>query len=188
MTRIVLIAFAALLVAGTTAAAQQPEGEAAEPAPAGEPRPPDLGAPTEAAPPAAQPDPNAIRAPEERRMAPPAGANLQAQCEDLLRSDAAWRTRLRDQLTQRLLVDDQAAEELTRENLEWRARMKQELATEIHQEDADEMATNRKHVIMAYAALWVITALFIIYMYMRQVRLRDEIARLEREIRDAAKS
>jgi hypothetical protein len=178
MKRIVLIAFGALFLAGGTAAAQSPEGAAAEPALAADQAPPEAGV---------QPDPSAIRAPEERRM-PPAGANLQEQCEDLLRSDAAWRTRLRDQLTQRLLVDDEGANELTKENLEWRALMKKELATEIHQQDADEMATNRKHVIMAYAALWVITALFIIYMYMRQVRLREEIARLERDIRDAARS
>lgn len=170
-----------LLGAGSAAAQQAPAGQGAEPAPPL----PDDGA-DRAAP---MDEPPASIAPAEtgRRMAP-SGAQLQQLCEDQLRTDAAWRTRLRDQLTERLLADDADAEsQLSKENLDWRARMKRTLAVEIHQEDADEMATNRKHVIMAYAALWILTALFIIYMYMRQMRLREEITRLEREIRDAAK-
>lgn len=175
-----LVSFVFIALVAPVAAAQQP---ATADRVAAEPAEPAVAAPR--AEPAIAPD--ADEPAPERRMAPPTATLLQ-QCEDLLRSDAAWRTRLRDQLTARLLVSDEQAEsELSKENLNWRARMKQELAVEIHQQDADLMATNRKHVIMAYAALWVLAVLFIVYMYRRQMRLREEIARLEREIRDAAK-
>jgi cell division protein FtsL len=68
---------------------------------------------------------------------------------------------------------------------QWRAELKQQLAAEVHAEDANQMLTNRKHVVMAYAALWILVALFVVFMWLKQKDLKTEIARLEREVRAA---
>lgn len=70
---------------------------------------------------------------------------------------------------------------------DWRADVKQKLEPEIHEEDARKMLVNRRHVVMAYAALWVIVLGFVVFMWIRQRRLQAEIARLERDIAQATK-
>lgn len=95
--------------------------------------------------------------------APPAGgepyrSQMRSQCEDELEKDA-----------------------------DWRADMKLRIAPEVHAEDAQQMLTNRRHVVMAYASLWVLVAGFVVFMWLRQRGLQAEIARLEREIAQAAK-
>ncbi|WP_428263766.1 hypothetical protein [Haliangium sp.] len=69
----------------------------------------------------------------------------------------------------------------------WRAELKQQLTPEIHQEDANQMLTNRYHVVMAYALLWIVMLGFVVFMWVRQRGLSAEIARLERELAEAAK-
>lgn len=78
-------------------------------------------------------------------------------------------------------------EEALRNDAQWRAELKQQLAAEVHQQDASLMLTNKKHVVMAYAALWILVAGFVVFMWLKQQGLKAEIARLESEIRDAAK-
>jgi CcmD family protein len=96
--------------------------------------------------------------------APPAGGGepyrsaMRSQCEDEIEKDA-----------------------------DWRADIKLRIAPEVHAEDAQQMLTNRRHVVMAYAALWVLVAGFVVFMWMRQRGLQAEIERLEREIAQAAK-
>ncbi len=68
----------------------------------------------------------------------------------------------------------------------WRAELKKQLAPEVHQEDADLMLTNRRHVVAAYAVLWIVLLLFVVFMWLRQQRLTGEIARLERDLRQAS--
>lgn len=70
---------------------------------------------------------------------------------------------------------------------DWRADIKLRIAPEVHTEDAQQMLTNRRHVVMAYAALWVLVAGFVVFMWLRQRGLQAEIERLEREIAQAAK-
>lgn len=70
---------------------------------------------------------------------------------------------------------------------DWLADVKQKLAPEIHEEDARQMLVNRRHVVMAYAALWVIVLGFVVFMWVRQRGLQAEIARLERDISRATK-
>jgi predicted secreted protein len=110
----------------------------------------------------AEPPPGATEAP---RMQPPA-AEL----------GAARAAALREQCESALIADAQ-----------WRAELKQRLAAEVHQEDARAMLTNKKHVVMAYAALWILVTLFVVFMWMKQRDLKAEIARLEGEIRAATK-
>ena len=70
---------------------------------------------------------------------------------------------------------------------DWRADIKLRIAPEVHAEDAQQMLTNRRHVVLAYAALWALVAGFVVFLWMRQRGLQAEIERLEREIAQAAK-
>jgi hypothetical protein len=54
-----------------------------------------------------------------------------------------------------------------------------------HADAAEEIATNEHHVILAYAAMWVVAALFLIFLWRRQVALRAELARLKRDLEAA---
>jgi CcmD family protein len=88
----------------------------------------------------------------------PYRSTMRSQCEDELEKDA-----------------------------DWRADVKLRIAPEVHAEDAQQMLTNRRHVVMSYAALWVLVAGFVVFMWLRQRGLLAEIERLEREIAQAAK-
>ncbi len=54
-----------------------------------------------------------------------------------------------------------------------------------HEVAAARIATNERHVILAYAAMWLVAAAFVIFLWMRQRALRGEIDQLRREL-DAA--
>jgi hypothetical protein len=56
-----------------------------------------------------------------------------------------------------------------------------------HQEAASDIEKNKRHVIGAYAAMWVIAGLFLLYLLQRQQRLKAEIAQLRRDLDAAAK-
>jgi hypothetical protein len=86
----------------------------------------------------------------------------------------------------RSAMRSQCEDELAKD-ADWRADVKLRLAPEVHEEDAQQMLTNRRHVVMAYAALWALVAGFVVFLWMRQRGLQAEIARLGREIEQAAK-
>jgi hypothetical protein len=54
-----------------------------------------------------------------------------------------------------------------------------------HIDAAEHIATNEKHVILAYAAMWVAAAVFLLFLWRRQQGLVGQIDRLQREL-DAA--
>jgi hypothetical protein len=56
-----------------------------------------------------------------------------------------------------------------------------------HQEAVADVEKNERHVIGAYAAMWVIAALFLLYLLRRQQGLRAEIEQLRRDLDAAAK-
>ncbi|HUJ58543.1 MAG TPA: hypothetical protein VLX92_08625 [Kofleriaceae bacterium] len=58
---------------------------------------------------------------------------------------------------------------------------------QVHQDAEYHVEKNERHVIYAYAAMWVIAALFVVFLWLRQVGLRAEIAQLRRELDAAAK-
>ncbi len=87
----------------------------------------------------------------------PYASPMRAQCEDELIKDATWR-----------------------------AELKLQLAPEIHEQDANQMLTNRRHVVLSYALLWALMLFFVVFMWRRQRGLSAEISRLEREIERAA--
>lgn len=52
-----------------------------------------------------------------------------------------------------------------------------------HQDALHHIQKNERHVIYAYAALWVIAALLLAYLFMRQQALKAEIATLRTDLR-----
>ena len=68
-----------------------------------------------------------------------------------------------------------AAEELV-------ARTKQQ-----HEDAAHSIAKNERHVILAYAAMWLLAAGFVLFLWRRQQGLQAEISRLRRDLEAAAK-
>lgn len=68
----------------------------------------------------------------------------------------------------------------------WRAELKDALRPEVHEAEAALIQKNEKHVVMAYAALWVLTVAFLVLLWFRQARLVREIAALEEKVAKAA--
>ena len=68
----------------------------------------------------------------------------------------------------------------------WQAELRNAMRPEVHQEDANIMAKNKKHVVMAYGALWGLTVVFVVLLWLRQRRLLAEIDRLAQQISKAA--
>ena len=58
---------------------------------------------------------------------------------------------------------------------------------ETHLHAADDVARNERHVIFAYAAMWLVAAGFVIFLWRRQQELNRELASLKRELADALK-
>jgi hypothetical protein len=104
------------------------------------------------------------RVPDEP-MPPAAAADARKACTDAMNQDPAFAKSIID------TVDKQAE-----------ARTLQ-----AHAEAAKHIQKNEKHVIYAYAAMWVIAALFVGFLWMRQQALKAEIAQLRRDLDDAAK-
>ena len=56
-----------------------------------------------------------------------------------------------------------------------------------HARAADAIKKNEKHVVLAYAAFWALTALFVVFLWRRQQGLKGEIAQLKRDLDAASK-
>lgn len=56
-----------------------------------------------------------------------------------------------------------------------------------HVDAAGKIAKNEKHVVLAYAAMWVIAAAFVLFLWRRQQHLKSEIAHLRRDLDAATK-
>jgi hypothetical protein len=55
----------------------------------------------------------------------------------------------------------------------------------LHQDAAARIATNEKHVFMAYAAMWIAAAVFVGFLWRRQQGLKAQIARLSDDLERA---
>jgi len=56
-----------------------------------------------------------------------------------------------------------------------------------HNDAFHHIQKNEAHVIYAYAAMWVLAAAFVVFLWRRQQHLRGEIAQLRSELAAAAK-
>jgi CcmD family protein len=150
---------------------------AGQPAAAADPAAAPAAAPTAAAPaaapapaaPAAAParpaaaDPTAQAAPTDADPTAPASnlpqryvSPMRGQCEDELRKDAGWHAELAEQLRR-----------------------------EVRVADAKEILRNRRHVVIAYGAIWLGAVGFLVVLYLRQRRFEAEIERLSRDLAQA---
>ena len=68
----------------------------------------------------------------------------------------------------------------------WQAELRDSVRAEVHEQDAAITMANKKHVVMAYGALWGLTVVFLVLLWLRQRRLTGEIAALEDQIKKAA--
>lgn len=81
---------------------------------------------------------------------------MRAECEAEIEKDAVWNATLRDRY--------------------W---------AEFHEQAERKWRRDKRHVVLAYAALWVLSVLFLGFLYLRQQRLVGEIGRLERDLQRA---
>jgi CcmD family protein len=56
-----------------------------------------------------------------------------------------------------------------------------------HRDAADKIARNERHVILAYGAIWVVSAAFVLFLWARQRVLKEEISRLRNDLAAAMK-
>jgi len=67
------------------------------------------------------------------------------------------------------------------------AELRLQADQEQHQKAASAVEKNQKHVIMGYAAMWIIAAAFVMFLWSRQQALRNEIAGLKADLDAATK-
>ena len=108
-------------------------------------------------------------APAEPTPAPAAASDAHQVCIDALNADPELAKRVVETYNKKAV---QAIDKQT---------------IEAHQRAAADIAENKRHVIYAYAAMWIIAALFLVYMWRRQQALKSELASLRRELDAAAK-
>jgi hypothetical protein len=80
---------------------------------------------------------------------------------------------------------EQCEAELAKDKV-WSAELLNSMRPQVHQEDANIIARNKKHVVMAYGALWGLTVVFVVLLWLRQRRLLAEMDRLAQQIKKAA--
>jgi hypothetical protein len=134
-------------------------GSSAPPAPAGSGAPPTpTPAPADApGAPAPPPEPTAD-----------AGA-LRKTCTDAMNADPSFAVKIVE------IADANAAQK----------RLALDLAQ--HETAAKAVAKNQKHVILAYAAMWLVAVAFVLFLWLRQQALRQEIAQLRADLDAATK-
>lgn len=165
-----VLAFALVMLAAVGSAAAQP-GPTPTPAPAAgsaaAPAAGDTGsaaaapAPTEPTPTAAPTAPPVAQPPaaEPARNAGTASYHspMRGACEDELAKDHDWFDNLKSRLSEHININ-------------------------VHKDAVRYATTNNRHVVMAYAAFWLLTVGFVLVMWRRQRALAAEIARLEQEL------
>lgn len=68
----------------------------------------------------------------------------------------------------------------------WDAELRDSLRPDVHQAEAALIQKNERHVVMAYAGLWILTVGFVILLWFRQRRLVAELDALEKKLAKAA--
>lgn len=66
------------------------------------------------------------------------------------------------------------------------AKQRDDALLAAHQTAVAQVQKNEKHVIYAYAGMWIIAALFLLYLWRRQGALKAEILTLRRDLEAAA--
>ena len=62
-----------------------------------------------------------------------------------------------------------------------------ELTLQAHEDAAAHIDKNERHVVYAYSAMWIVAALFVIFLWLRQQKLTAEIIQLRADLAAAIK-
>lgn len=100
---------------------------------------------------------------------PVAAADARKACTDAMNADPAF------------------AKSIVDATDEFAAKKRLQLDLEQHQAAATRIQKNEKHVILAYAAMWIIAAAFVMFLWRRQQALKGEIASLKADLDAATK-
>jgi hypothetical protein len=127
------------------------------------------------------PEPTPAPAPVMPSVPPPDPDSPEVQalkkaCTDAMNADPAFGDKI---------VQLAATSSVTVEKL--RALVKDYDIKQAHVEASAAIAKNERHVIMAYAAMWLLSVGFLIFMWRRQAGLRGQIAELKRDLEAALK-
>lgn len=167
-------ALSLMLVLGVSA------GSAAALPPAAGSAPPAAGSAAPAAPAAdagsaaAAPAPEPAAAPASPPSDPPDGSELRKTCVAAMNANESFaRSIIRTAITRDVVTVQALCEGVD--------------TIKAHQDAVAHVEKNQRHVIGAYAAMWVIAAAFLLYLLRRQQRLKGEIAQLRRDLDAAAK-
>jgi hypothetical protein len=102
-------------------------------------------------------------------VAQPTPPELKAQCTEAMKNDKDWNAALFEQVKV------------------WHAGELRAIADARHEQEANKVAKDQRHVIMAYAAMWLLSVGFLIVMWRRQQALRAHIDTLKHELDKALK-
>ena len=128
--------------------------------------------------PAAAPAGSAAAAPAADAPPAPEPASASATPQDA--ADA------RKACTQAMNADPKFAAEIVKTADERAAQERDRDTISAHTDAEAHVQKNERHVIYAYAAMWIIAALFVIFLWRRQQALQAEIAILRRDLEAAA--
>lgn len=179
----VLLSLVSLLALGGVAAAQAPAPTPAAPVPAAPA--PAAPAPTSAAPTPAAPTPTSAPAPDAAAAQPTAPAPTSAPAP--APAGAPDAAALRKTCVDAMNADKTFADSIVKVADENAAKVRLAKDLEQHELAAAAIAKNERHVLIAYASMWILAAGFLIFMWRRQQGLRLEILRLQRELAEATK-
>ena len=111
---------------------------------------------------------------EEGKPAPPApvvsadASALRKTCTDAMNADPSFAKAIVD-------VADKDA-----------ATRRMDATEKEHLDAAAHIAKDQKHVVLAYGAMWIIAAAFVVFLWRRQQALKAEIAALKRDLEKEA--
>lgn len=94
----------------------------------------------------------------------------------------------RDQIIEALAKDKALEEDFVRQLKARHALELNEATRQRHDDDSKQIALNKRHVVMAYAALWILAVAFLVLLWRRQQTLNARIAQLQKELESAVAS
>ncbi|MEO7730324.1 MAG: hypothetical protein ABIY55_05090 [Kofleriaceae bacterium] len=99
---------------------------------------------------------------------------------------AAAPSEARKACTAAMNADPLFAKEIVRVADELAAKQRDDDTLKTHTDAVARVQQNQAHVIWAYAAIWIVAAAFVIFLWRRQQGLQAEIASLRRDLEAAA--
>jgi hypothetical protein len=100
---------------------------------------------------------------------PPSPADLRQTCVDAMNADPSFAASIVE------IADKK------------QNKQREDITLKTHEDAAEHVAKNERHVILAYAAMWVVAALFVLFLWRRQQGLKIEILRLQKDLAAATK-